>query len=328
MQDEGKISIIIPVYNSEKWIEKCLNSVLSQTYENIEVIVVNDGSTDESGSICKRIAAMDSRVVFIEEINAGVSAARNTGLCFATGDYIQFVDSDDFVCANLSERLLTHLSDDIDLVVCAYYEWVEGKQYERAADILSGKYMVKDFDVYKKVRRINRVPWNKLFRHSMIKNQFDTHVDLGEDYIFTLDYMKEIEGFYYLNEPLYNLENVNDGSLNHKIRRNRLEEQLNVLFHEYEYVYEVFLNNEINIWANTELLEVVQSGLLSQMKLNLKFKEMIQFIKEYTNKEYVRRALAEYKIEKINHQVFAMLLKRKNYIGLYIFFKLKKMLVR
>ena len=110
------ISVIIPVYNVENYLEECLNSVQHQTYTNIEVILVNDGSTDNSKMICERYCQEDSRFHLISQTNQGQSVARNSGVVASTGEFIAFVDSDDVIKANYLEELMKYMSDDIDIV--------------------------------------------------------------------------------------------------------------------------------------------------------------------------------------------------------------------
>lgn len=112
------ISLIIPVYNVEKFIEKCLVSVINQTYANIEIIIVNDGSKDNSGCICKKYANLDSRIKYFEKENGGLASARNYGLEKASGEYVLFLDSDDFMSLNALEVLLSNLKDtDADVAI-------------------------------------------------------------------------------------------------------------------------------------------------------------------------------------------------------------------
>lgn len=94
---DDKITVIVPVYNVENYLNKCLDSIISQTYKNIEIVVINDSSTDTSGEICKEFSEMDHRILYIEQENAGLSAARNTGLDNMSGNYVTFVDSDDWI---------------------------------------------------------------------------------------------------------------------------------------------------------------------------------------------------------------------------------------
>ena len=116
------ISIIIPVYNVNEYLEKCLCSVCGQTYKNLEIIVVDDGSTDGSGEICDMFAETDSRIKVIHQVNKGQSCARNEGLTIARGEYIGFVDSDDWIDPDMYEFLYHLLVDnDADISVCAHY---------------------------------------------------------------------------------------------------------------------------------------------------------------------------------------------------------------
>lgn len=122
MENQGVCSIIVPVYNVEKQLMRCINSLTAQTYPYLEILLVDDGSKDSSGAICDRAAEADSRIRVIHQENAGLGMARNTGLCHATGEYILFVDSDDYVAADYAEILLqTLLTHQADLVLTGYY---------------------------------------------------------------------------------------------------------------------------------------------------------------------------------------------------------------
>ena len=122
MEEEKKISVVIPVYNTEKYIERCIYSILNQTYKDLEIICVDDGSTDKSGDILDRLSKEDSRIRVKKKKNEGVSVARNTALIEAKGDYIGFVDSDDYVDPRYYEVLSEALnSGHIDIVTCNYF---------------------------------------------------------------------------------------------------------------------------------------------------------------------------------------------------------------
>ena len=122
------ISVIIPVYNVEKYLRKCIESVVGQTYKNLEIILVDDGSTDNSSKICDDFAAKDDRIVIIHQPNAGLSSARNLGLDIMKGDYVSFVDSDDWIEKDMFATLLTILKEeDADIAICSYYWVVEDR---------------------------------------------------------------------------------------------------------------------------------------------------------------------------------------------------------
>lgn len=125
------VSVIVPVYNVEEYIGRCIDSILSQTYESIEIILVDDGSTDESGKLCDEYAAQDKRIRVIHQENAGQAAARNRALEVMKGDWIAFVDSDDFICDAFIERMLGYgISYDADIVSC---RWKEGTEDQLAS---------------------------------------------------------------------------------------------------------------------------------------------------------------------------------------------------
>lgn len=118
-----KISVIVPMYNCEAFIEKCIHSLLNQTYDNLEIIIIDDGSTDSSYAICSALAENDSRVHLLQQVNSGVSAARNAGLKYATGDYIGFVDSDDYVTSEMFAALNEAAEkNQADIVECGYFK--------------------------------------------------------------------------------------------------------------------------------------------------------------------------------------------------------------
>ena len=117
--EKDKISVIIPVYNTELYLRRCLESVINQTYTNLQIIIIDDGSTDNSLKICTEYAQNDNRLIVYSQNNSGVSAARNKGLDMATGDYIAFVDSDDFIENDMFAKLLnTMVNNEADIIVC------------------------------------------------------------------------------------------------------------------------------------------------------------------------------------------------------------------
>ena len=190
-----KISIVVPVYNSEEKIIRCIESVLKQSYTNIELILVNDGSKDLSGEICERYAKLDNRIKVIHKDNGGVSSARNLGIKISTGEYIQFIDSDDYIDPDICEKLINKMiKSNADLVVCGYKSinkdnifYVEYEEciYESLVNLTN------DFsDLYQK-NFFNSI-WDKLYKKEFIIELFDETISLGEDLIFNLNYLKQI----------------------------------------------------------------------------------------------------------------------------------------
>ena len=135
-----KISVIVPVYNVEKYLYKCINSILEQTFNEFELILVNDGSTDNSGNICDEYAIKDRRVIVIHKENGGLSSARNAGLDIAKGSYISFIDSDDWIARDMYETLFdVGLKNDLDIVQCGYTSVYENSEIK--ADVYSEEIM-------------------------------------------------------------------------------------------------------------------------------------------------------------------------------------------
>lgn len=172
MKTEKLISIIVPVYNVEKYLEQCLDSILNQTYKNLEIILVDDGSTDNSGSICDRYGEKDSRIKVIHQKNGGVCAARNTALKAVTGDYIGFVDPDDWCAEDMFEYLCTKLEEtDSDVSVCRYYRIIEGKTTTSRCDGID-RVLTKDEAIEELVNHfiIRHIFWNKLFKRELFED--------------------------------------------------------------------------------------------------------------------------------------------------------------
>lgn len=120
MNSKNLVSVIVPVYNAEHFIEKCIHSILNQSYKNIELILVNDGSTDNSVKICDSFAKIDNRIKLIHQANSGPSVARNNGIYNAKGKYIQFIDADDYIEENMIETLVNEMEKGLDIVICGY----------------------------------------------------------------------------------------------------------------------------------------------------------------------------------------------------------------
>ncbi|PXV90160.1 glycosyl transferase family 2 [Lachnotalea glycerini] len=199
------ISIIVPVYNSEKTLQRCLESLIHQTYSELEILLVIDGPTDTSIDIGKEYEKKDSRVKVILKENEGVSRARNTGIQHAKGEYIQFVDSDDYISEDMCETLLRNVENTgAQMAVCGYHHLFLQRDIVKAAkrNHIILKESSEEFLKLYEAGFLN-MPWNKLFLRELIKNRFDASLSLGEDLLFNLEYMKGVESIVILDEPLY-----------------------------------------------------------------------------------------------------------------------------
>jgi glycosyltransferase involved in cell wall biosynthesis len=209
------ISIIIPVYNSSAYLDKCIGSVLMQTYKNIEVILVNDGSADDSFEICQKYAENDHRIKLINKDNGGVSSARNAGIRASSGRYIAFVDSDDTISPDFCSKMLEAASDAASsphLMICGY-DFINESTGAIKHFIPAQKNILnrKDLDnIYLQLfndRHFLSV-WGKLFSAEIIKGNgiyFNEHIHIGEDFVFLHEYLTHMPGINVklLSEALY-----------------------------------------------------------------------------------------------------------------------------
>lgn len=196
-----KISIIVPVYNSSKTLRRCIDSVLSQDFTDFELILIDDGSSDSSFAICQEYAKKDSRIISIHQENSGPSMARNHGISRAKGEFINFIDSDDYVDPDyLTSFDMLNLSEEIDIVFCGMKaDYTDGTKHVMRLPAMQciGKGNMASF-VYK-IHSLSMIGWvcNKIYRTHIIKTNnlsFDGSIRIREDQIFTLEYLHYAKG--------------------------------------------------------------------------------------------------------------------------------------
>jgi glycosyltransferase involved in cell wall biosynthesis len=199
------VSVIIPIYNSEKYVSKCIESIINQSYENIEILLINDGSTDKSSEICDAYGIKDDRVKVIHKQNEGVSSARNLGIDEANGEYVSFVDSDDWLVPMAFENIVNCIiMEQVDAVIFEYFvENYIGNKIHNTYTELYGP-MNSEKAIETTISPVNRFVWSKVFSRDIIGNtRFDTTIHFGEDTLFTALVMDKANSVYYLSRPLY-----------------------------------------------------------------------------------------------------------------------------
>lgn len=232
------ISIVIPVYNAEKFLKDCIDSILSQTFSNYEIILVDDGSTDSSSSICNEYKNKDSRILYIKKTNSGVSDSRNVGLNNAHGEWILFVDADDFLgTSNYLEKMFVFsLNNKNKMAIYQYVVNLEGNKenYNKCYinENCNKNYIIaniirpKDYDG----NCICNAPcvWGKLFnRNTIIENNiyFKKGIKMYEDGLFMLDYFKYIDDIEVIENTKY-VYRIHNESAMHKFQENSFEEKM------------------------------------------------------------------------------------------------------
>lgn len=232
---EINVTIIIPVYNSSKYLEKCLTSLVNQSYKGIRIIVVNDGSTDNSLEIAKSFSNKFENIKVINKANGGVSSARNIGIKNTETDYLMFVDSDDYLDEYYVERLISDVYDE-DLVIGYHTQFdSNGIVKKQLVNCRQGKYNFRDLsreeinELYKK--NILNAPWCKLYKLELISEFFNEEMSLGEDLLFNLNYFQHVKKIRFVDEYGYFYRINQLSSLSSKFMENRLS-QITIVYKE------------------------------------------------------------------------------------------------
>jgi len=217
---DHKVSVIVPVYNCEKYLPKCLESILDQTYKNIEIVIVNDGSIDGSEKIALHYKEKDKRISYYYQNNSGPSVARNKGIFNSTGEYLVFVDSDDTVENYYIEYLLKKmLSSDYDLVCSGYKDISEFGLLKRTDFNFENSITLHEF-IETVCRGTGGVLWGKIYKKEIIIKHnimMDKKIFMCEDLIFVLQYAVKCQSFAAINEYLYNYNRLNQNSISSNI---------------------------------------------------------------------------------------------------------------
>lgn len=201
------VSIIIPIYNVEEFLEKCLNSIKCQSYKNIEVLLIDDGSKDNSKKVCDKFVEIDGRFKYFYQENSGVSSARNNGIRNALGEYVTFVDGDDYLDKNHIEKMVTVLSRS-ELAISGRKNITENgikHVFQSDRDMVFDKKEL--IDQILKMGIVFSYPWNKMFKMKIIlKNslEFDGNLDYGEDLVFDMQYATLINKSVLVTGSTYN----------------------------------------------------------------------------------------------------------------------------
>lgn len=335
------ISIIVPVYNVEKYLNQCINSLINQTYQNIEIILVNDGSKDSSGKICDEWSLRDKRIKVIHKKNEGLGLARNTGLEYVTGKYITFIDSDDYADSDLIERLYNSLIQQDGDTCIGGFKRVDDLGNVLYKELYSYKvYMNEECINNLLVKMLGSCPeksdsirmsvWNVLYSAKIIKDnklKFPSErLYISEDLIFDLDYYKYSKKCVVIDSNAYNYR-FNIASLTQTYRKD--------YFEKYEFLYnEVYkkitkdkLPNECIIRLQKQffvnLREVVRQESVNNKNSSIKVR--INNIKKIINSDTVKDVISKYPIKRLpfKQRIFIYFIKYKlSYVLFFLaFFK-------
>lgn len=328
--DKGKISIIVPIYNKSETLKHCIDSILNQEYQNLELVLVDDGSSDNSFDICSNYAEKDTRVKVFKKKNGGVSSARNFGLKVASGKFIQFVDADDFLEKNMCSKMVDAMAlGDFDVVVCSYKKHTEGKIKEKTSLDFECENVSQFKDKFSFLfeNALFNPPWNKLYKREKINFLFDENFSLGEDLLFNLEYFKTCKKVKIIKTCLYNYVDKCIDSLSKAYSDALLENQLylykKVKAFSKEYFGDAFLDGSIDRVFLKEIYYLLKKIVYQK---DLAKKEKIFKIKSILERKEIKEIPENLKISDNQIKIVALMIRKKLKCSLFIFFKLKNLL--
>ena len=226
MQEEDLISVIVPIYKVEKYLRKCVDSILSQTYTNLEIILVDDGSPDDCPKICDEYSQKDKRIKVIHKKNGGLSSARNIALDSMNGEYVTFIDSDDYAESSYIEELYKVLNKNgCDIAACNYNNITEQGDVVAGKRYISYGFVKKEdvFDAYFEKKLISDTAWGKLYKKELfLAIRYPEGLNYEDTYVI-LDLLKSVEkGIVTIDKPLYNYL-IREGSITMQDSKNQYD---------------------------------------------------------------------------------------------------------
>lgn len=324
------ISVIIPIFNVEKYLRQCVDSVLHQTYKGLEIILVDDGSPDSCGKICDEYRQKDNRIKVIHKKNAGLGEARNTGLDVATGEYIYFIDSDDWMEPNMLQTLLNELkNENADFVMCGFKRCAYGlepvidhhteqKQTFIKQEVMEKLLlpMVAQRSEVREDYTINMCVWTNLYKRSIIDKNHIRFLSerryLSEDICFNLEYLIHTQCAVLLSDTFY-CYRYNPTSLTCRYKGAEYEMLVGLYAEVCKIVDRIHIKGEPEFRKQRFFITKTREILFRLANSNLSFSERVAICKKILSDDILQRVLKEYPLQNyINkYRIPAMLMKRK-----------------
>ena len=348
MLSSTKISVIIACFNVEKYLEQCMDSIVNQTFKNLEIITVNDGSTDQSLTILQKYKQSDDRIIIINQKNQGLSGARNSGIDIASGKYLMFIDGDDWINSEtISATINSLIHKKTDIVLFSYIKEYENKSVKKF--ILSENKIFDSIEIKKLYKRLFGLSgielakpehadslvtaWGKLYKTEIIKENKLQFVDcklIGtEDLLFNIYYFNFIQSAAYLHECLYHYRKNNNSSLTSTYKKS-FRQQWNYLF---DLIQDFIIKNNLDksfqqAFNNRVAMSIVSLGL-NELYFKNSFIDKIKKINIIINEPKYQIAINNLPIEKfkIHWKIFYLLAKYKLTFGLLIMLKLMRLII-
>ncbi len=315
------ISVIVPIYNASAQLPRCIESILAQKYGDFELLLLDDGSSDNSYEICKKYASQDSRIRTFTHENAGVSATRNWGLSLATGQYVEFADSDDYMRDNMMETLLSAMeAENADLVICGLTEVNSGGErlnLPRIRKTVAMENLEKEYpDIFE--RYLLNSPWNKLYKREKIENGFPEDLSMGEDLLFNLEYMRHCSSVAFVPEALYFYECLDTGLVQKK-RPDAIEIAQRLYLESMAFKEEVHLGTLAETHISAIFLKFLFHGLSQCYSTEgMSGKEKKAVLKKWADNSHIRDALAAAKMPEMKQRAAQFLMRHRMLTAMHL----------
>lgn len=306
------VSVIIPVYNGKETVEQAINSVISQSYTELEIIVVDDGSTDGTTELVENLSKSDSRIIVVHQKNKGQSSARNKGISIAKGKYIQFLDCDDTIEKNAIELLVdtieTHPLADFVLYGFNIYS---GKKLLRTPNPGDGYFKSGDsYAIFKKSENLMVSVCDKMYKSEYIKTPFDGNMVYGEDALFNYQNLSKATSFVTIKDCLYNVQLNSEDSVNKRYKQGKLLNQLFIISYIEEKMKSLFQEDfQVIEYRRSEIASVLFSIYSCCIKLNKN--DAALELSSIIDNSYLQCLFALKQDCRIDHEILLTLLQKK-----------------
>ena len=311
------ISVIVPIYNASKSLDECINSVCSQSYKNFELILIDDGSTDNSLEICRKYQQVDNRITVVHQANAGVSAARNAGLALACGEYFCFVDSDDETEPSMLEKLHDIAVDShSELCICGFKSCSKEKidYFTPQSEEIVGKREIANFVANHYLEWLVSSSWGKLYKSIQLPSGvFDPRISLGEDLKFNIEYLQGVNKIVVISDCLYCYNNTR-GSLTKSYKAGHFEAICDI----YSTTLRFFKSLSSNDYSfdlknvNYKLFSFSISFMYQEIMTGRTVKESMRFISKICNENLVQKAVCNLPRISFVRKLYVVGIKRKD----------------
>lgn len=321
------ISVIIPIHKVEKYLDKCVDSVTKQTYSNLEIILIDDESPDSCGKICDNWAKKDDRIVVIHKKNGGLSSARNAGLDICKGDYILFIDSDDYIELDMIEKMYKNIIDNSSDVCICNYLWEYTNKIKKKT--FSNKKIVVDHDkifdfLYNEYSLLTIVSWNKLYKKQLFENLRFPDGRIHEDQYIICDILEQTEKVVYMLDEYFYHYVQRDGSIMSNFNMKRFDvivalDRRVKFFEQKNDIEKVLITKAVE---TLELIDLI--GKTKKFEFNVEEKNIIKKYEEklneivdelYSEKKLPQRYRQKLNLYHISPKLFMFMKKVKSLLG-------------